>query len=295
MVVNYEHVLTKSSCITLEKEPYTVILQNGLALRVYPDASPNNMKIAQIQKGLVLVLNERELIEEGAGFGVPVAVFSDSTCFSGSAETQITVMFQSTIITKRYHMDTVSKKGWKNTVLPEISIQKFISRKLANAYMGKNTFIRKFFLPAANVRKRVGVKMVYQRTKSRGDIVVTYSINGNSIIINADFRGLNRNCLKKIVILNEQGSTFFQKCSFNGSILVEEQIGAWRLLTADHVCFSNLVGSLNFSLRNLQNCRTFIGREHLNDFLSWVGIEYEAPQDLDSLEYEIKINGNNES
>jgi hypothetical protein len=294
LVANQEPVcLFDSSCTTLPKDSYSVILKGSLALRVYPDTRPHNMKIAQIQKGLVLVLNERELIEEGAGFGVPVAIFSDRTCFSGSAETLIMDNVQSKIVIKRYRIDTVSKKGWKNTVLPEIPILKFISNRLENAYR-KNQFIRKFFFPSVNIRKKIGVKMIYKRIKSRGEIVVTYNINENSIIINADFRGLNRNCLKKIVLLNEQGSTFFRKFSSNGSILVDEQIGGWRLLTANQACFSNLEGSLGFCFRNLSNCRSFIGREYLNEFLSWVGLEYETSPDQDFLEYEIKIIRNDE-
>lgn len=294
MIINHEPIfLVYPNCTTLGKEPYTVILKSSVALRIYSDTRPNNMKIAQIQKGLVLVLNEKELIEEGAGFGVPVAIFSDRTCFSGSAETLIMDKVQSKIIIKRYRMDTVSKKGWKNIVLPESLIQRFISDKLEKAYR-KKPFIRKFFFPGVNIREKIGVKMIYQRIKSRGEVVVTYEISENCINVDADFRGLNRNFLKKIVLLNEQGSTFFQKFNSNGSILVTEQIGAWRLLTADQACFSDLEGSLGFCLKNLQNCRSFIGREHLNDFLSWVGLEYEAPPDQDFLEYEIRIIRSNE-
>jgi hypothetical protein len=279
--------------MTLGKEPYTVTLKSGLALRIYPDTRPNNMKIAQIQKGLVLVLNEKELIEEGAGFGVPAAIFSDRTCFSSSAETLIIDKVQSKIVIKRYRMDTVSKKSWKNIVLPEIPIQRFISDKLENAYH-EIPFIRKFFFPAVDTLKKIGVKMFYKRIKSRGEIIVTYDISENYINIKADLCRLNRTFLKKIVLLNEQGSTFFRKFSSNGSILVDDQIGAWRLLTANRACFSDLEGSLGFCLRNLHDYRSFVGREYLNGFLSWVGLEYEAPPDQDFLEYEIKIIRNNE-
>ena len=294
MIANHEsNRLVESSCSTIWREPYTFILKDNLSLRVYPDTRPHNMKIAQIQKGLVLVLNGKELIEEGAGFGVPVAIFSDRTYFSGSAETIILDKAQKRMVIKRYHMDIVSKKGWKNIVLPELPIQKFISNKLETTYR-KNQFIRKFFFPAVNVRKKIGVKMIYERIKSKGEIIVTYEIREKGIIVNASFRGLDKQRLKKIVLLNEQGSSFFRKLSSNGSVLVDEQIGAWRLLTANQACFSNLESSLDFCLRNLRNCRSFIGREHLNGFLAWIGMEYEAPPNLDSLEYEIRINSRNE-
>ena len=57
-------------------EPMTVDLHGGLSIRVYPDRRPGNLEIAGIQKGLILLDGGLELVEEGAGFGLPIALFS---------------------------------------------------------------------------------------------------------------------------------------------------------------------------------------------------------------------------
>ena len=64
----------------------TVSLGSNLALRIYPDSRPHNLETAQLQKGLVLMVNGKEVVEEGIGFGVPVVIFSDKTYFSSSAQ-----------------------------------------------------------------------------------------------------------------------------------------------------------------------------------------------------------------
>ncbi|HYA22380.1 MAG TPA: hypothetical protein VEG31_04350, partial [Thermoproteota archaeon] len=62
---------------------YTIPLRASLALRIYSDNRPHNLKIAELQKGLILVHDEEELVGEGSGFGVPVLLCSGETYFSG--------------------------------------------------------------------------------------------------------------------------------------------------------------------------------------------------------------------
>ena len=47
------------------------------------------METASLQKGLIMVFDDQELIDEGLGFGVPVAKYDDKTYFPGSAEVSI--------------------------------------------------------------------------------------------------------------------------------------------------------------------------------------------------------------
>jgi hypothetical protein len=54
--------------------PATMAFGSSLALRAYADTRPHVGKITPLQKGLVLVQDGQELIEEGYGFGTPIVV-----------------------------------------------------------------------------------------------------------------------------------------------------------------------------------------------------------------------------
>ena len=71
------------------QNPITIGLANELSVRLYTDSRPHCMETAPLQKGLVLMLGDKELIEEGIGFGVPVVKYEDKTYFSTSADVQV--------------------------------------------------------------------------------------------------------------------------------------------------------------------------------------------------------------
>ena len=60
------------------------------------------METAALQKGLVLVLDGEELIEEGLGFGVPVVKYHDKTSFSIYADVSIQECDYGILVQKRY-------------------------------------------------------------------------------------------------------------------------------------------------------------------------------------------------
>ena len=79
---------TKALSINLQP-PITVPLRGGLAVRLCEDCRPSCMETSSIQKGLVLMLKNQELIEEGVGFGLPKAKYMDKNYFSSFAEVSI--------------------------------------------------------------------------------------------------------------------------------------------------------------------------------------------------------------
>jgi len=83
--------------------PVTLPLSDGLAVRLYADPRPHTGKVARLQKGLVLVVDGQERIEEGFGFGLPLIEVEGQAYLSRSA----TVEQVSDSLVKRYVMDTV--------------------------------------------------------------------------------------------------------------------------------------------------------------------------------------------
>ncbi len=71
------------------QKPLTLPLNNRLSVRLYADCRPHCMETAALQKGLVLMLDGKELVEEGLGFGVPIAKYKDKTYFSSSAQISV--------------------------------------------------------------------------------------------------------------------------------------------------------------------------------------------------------------
>jgi hypothetical protein len=268
--------------------PHVIRLSGNVTARIYGDSRPHNLKTAQLQKGLVLALNGEELAEEGVGIGVPVAIFKDDTYFSTSGELSAHSAGGETIV-KRFILDSVSRKSWKIRALVNNPLYRRLTRAFVHLYRDYAT-TRKALLTLIRLRNRAGVRTVYTKRDPRGQVEVEYRVKEDTLYVSARFSGLDKRNLRKIVVLNEQGSSFFRKFhDSNGSILIDDQIGAWEPVATEWACLSDPDDRLGFCLRRLGGCRLFVGREQLKGHLAWSGLAYEVPSDVDSLSYMIKI------
>jgi len=264
-------------------------MRPNLALRIYADSRPHNLKISSLQKGLILVHNGEELVEEGIGFGVPVAVFKDKTFFSSSARVSIGKDDHGEIIEKVFLLDTSPRRRWKITPLVDNPFYTVVSSFFEKTYTNYPDS-RKFMLPLMELKNRVGVKTNFVRSISKGFVMIRYRIIHGQLDIEADLTGLSVDGLKKLVFLNEQGSTFFKRLvKSDGQDLIDRQIGAWNLINCSQVSFSDLNNSLSFSLRKLPKSQLFIGREYFKGLTAWAGIEYEVEPHLNRFNYSIQF------
>ena len=173
----------------LHGESYTASIKPNLAFRVYADSRPHNLKISSLQKGLVLILDGKELIEEGAGFGVPITVFSDKTYFSSSAQVLVYEAEHSRIIVKRFLMDTSSRRNWKIGSFVDNPFYKRVSSFLEAAYRNYPNS-RKVILPLMGLKNKVGVKTDFIPSEPRGEVTMTYKVKQDRLDIEADLTGL---------------------------------------------------------------------------------------------------------
>ena len=97
-------------------QPITVNLNEHISCRLYNDTRPHCLETAALQKGLVLIVDGKEVIEEGVGFGVPVVLYKDEPYFSSSAECSILNDGNRKILVKSFVMDTVSRKRFGKNV-----------------------------------------------------------------------------------------------------------------------------------------------------------------------------------
>ena len=89
--------------------PLTVPMHDGLALRMYTDTRPHVGKVASLQKGLVLVYEGQEWVEEGYGFGLPIVQAGDVAYLSRHATTSLIQGQDGVTVVKSYTMDVADR------------------------------------------------------------------------------------------------------------------------------------------------------------------------------------------
>ncbi len=270
-------------------EPVTINIGNLISVRLYDDTRPNFLETAPLQKGLVLILDGKELIEEGVGFGVPVVRYADKTYFSSSAEVSVQENGNLCALEKRFALDAVSRKRfWKASYIND-GFYSFFHKFFNKAYKGHKS-LTPVFNRTMELRRAVKIQTEFVKVKPRGTITFKYSFQPNTIKINVDLSDLELSGCQEILLLNEQGSNFFRKYrDSDGLKLFDEKIGAWENVRAKEATLSDDKDALRFTLESSNMAELFRGLERIKGRFSWAGLSYSLHPKRGAFDYVIKL------
>jgi len=286
-IVKEQHTSLRQSVQLLE--PFTFAPDKAISFRIYPDNRPKNMEIANLQKGLVLVTDGTELIEEGAGFGVPIAKYSGTTFFSRSANVFLKQQGDNdAVITKVFLLDSISRKQVHGAFIND-NAYAMIHKTFERAYLHREN-MRPFFDWVMRLRKTLGIETHFTKVTPKGKVVVTYHCYFDHIKVHVDFSAMELTGCQEILILNEQGATFFREHRNNkGIVLNDQKIGAWTRVDAEQAEFSDIKRQVAFSMKKRKEAVLYCGWEQVKDRFSWAGMTYALNPKMAHFSYEIKI------
>ena len=271
--------------------PITVSVGNHVSFRLYPDTRPHCLEISHLQKGLILLLGSKELVDEGIGFGVPIVRYEDKTYFSSSADVT-RVSGNNNMLIKSFVLDTISRKRVGKASYINDSLYSFLRRIFEKAYLNCRKLSPLFNLIMA-LRTTLKVQTDFVKTAPRGTVTVTYTCLPDLVRVNVDLTKLKREGCKQILLLNEQGATFFRKYSdTTGLSLSDHNVGAWAMVKAEEASLSDIAELLSFTLRRVKSAQLFRGWEHTRGRFSWAGLSYSLPADSSNFGYVIKLRMN---
>jgi hypothetical protein len=241
--------------------PHTLSLSQGLELRLYADPRPHTGKVARLQKGLVLVVDGEERIEEGFGFGLPLIQVGEQAYLSRSASVE---RIGETLV-KRYEMDTIDTPSG---------------------------FLRRKYEPVPSIGTVVISYTVESRAK---ESTQEASWPPSRIHVAVDFSEL-RVPWKQAYVMNEQGARFFTRYEEPGLAVEGQAFGKWQPTTAARGCIVAQDRSVQFCVETEEAIPKYYGRERYNQYywvgmyvLSWAGLDLELEAPLDRFEYEIEV------
>ena len=269
--------------------PATINLESYVSCRLYEDTRPHCLETAQLQKGLVLLVEGSEVIEEGMGFGAPVVLYQDRAFFSSSADISVRREGNEMILTKSFTIDAISRKRFGKDFYLNDSLYRFFQKRFHNIYT-RNKDLAAVLTRFIELMKTFGVSTEFQKVSPKGIITVKYAILPRLIEVEIVLSGLDKRGCSQVLILNEQGASFFRKYSdTDGVTLIDGQIGAWEPTEAKEVSLSNLEETTGFSLRNNGGTRLFRGREKVRGRYSWVGFCYFLQPHTSRFRYSIRL------
>jgi hypothetical protein len=246
------------------------------------------MEIAALQKGLVLVYNGSELIEEGAGFGVPITKYSDRTYFSRTANVYVKEQDENSVIIKKvFLLDAISKKQVRGSNIND-DLYSIFHKTFEKSYLHLGN-MRAFFDLIMRLRKNIGIETQFSKVSPKGKVTVTYHCFSDRIKVCVDFSEVDKVGCKEILILNEQGATFFRKHIKGNEVLCDKKIGAWNKVVAEKAEFYDIRNRISFSMEKRDGAILYSGWEQIKDRFSWAGMTYALSPKTSIFNYMIRL------
>ena len=268
-----------------------IALAGSISLQIRePDKVKQSYSSCRIQKGLLLFQGNKDLSEEGIGFGVPILKFGEKTIFPGKGYIELKEHADHTQVMIDYDLnlaETIAFKGRKIENRPLYGVKESLSR-----LHRKYPFSRKILTDGSNaLRRSLDIETGFEEGASAGLARITYTITSDGMIhVRVDLRRIQREIYTEVMIMNEQGANFFDTyCDSKGTILHGEAIGSWQETSCDEVSFRYPKDRLTFTVPKISGSKLFYGRELVEKRLSWAGIAYSISPHIQDFAYEIKI------
>ena len=270
------------------EEPITIPLGNRLSVRLYSDSRPHCLETAALQKGIVLLYDQEELIEEGLGFGVPIAKYHDKTYFSTCAEVSFIEDNYGITLQKRYLLDAISKKVWRGSYIDDEFYSSW-RKRFAKLYLNHKELVPVFNW-LMEFREFAKIKTEFVRIKPKGEVIVNYQVKPATIDINVDFSNLAQNGCEELLVLNEQGSTGFDTyLDSSGLKLAAGRIGGWGTVTAKQALLQNSERQVSFGVCRVSGATLIRGWERTKNRFSWAGLSYSLPPNHETFNYSVEV------
>lgn len=288
----YQLFQKKSSCEGFYME-INIPINRNISLKVAKvSKSSRDYPTARLQKGLLLVYDGQELVEEGVGFGVPILKQGLHTIFPGDLSFSSQRTGRNQIITALFKMNleeritTPRNRSIENKQL--YSIKNYLAAMIRNFPMSRN------LLTAVSNRLRFmfNWETVYKETRYYREVKVIYTIDRikYQVRIDLDTVGALHDCITEVIVMNEQGARYFDRYQdSDGYFLRENEIGCWDEVTADEASFVCDQYRLAYNLRQVKGARLFRGRELIGTRLAWSGFGYSFTPTDESFIYELRI------
>lgn len=261
-----------------------LIKNPGIELGDYP--------ASRIQKGLMLVHENRDLSEEGVGFAVPILKFGHEAIFPGNASITSDKNGDITTVNIDYDMNLVERMAVKNRKRIDsrafYKIKEYFSR-LHREYPQ----FRRFLVQSSNsLRRACGIETRFEKAASAGIVSVVTIVDARkgTIHVDVDMSKVKKEGRTEVNIMNELGANHFDIYrDSNGLFLRGNAIGTWDEIFADGASFIDSRDNIAFTLNMVKGARMFRGRERVKGRLAWSGLAYVLPRDIINFAYDIRI------
>jgi hypothetical protein len=251
------------------------------------DAGSGSVSTSRIQKGLVLEVEDRDLSEEGVGFGLPVLKLGLQPLFPGSWSMSAKEENGLCLIEADFEMNLRARVALQGKI---INNGLFCSAwetfcKIHRDYPRLRGLMS---LSSRNLKKKLDLKDVFSEELTLGFVRASYVVSGSSIDVELRFPRIS-DCTE-LIVLNEQGANWFDTYQdSNGLILTGERIGSWDQIEATHASFVDTVDGIMFTLKRAEGAKMYRGREFADGSLAWSGLAYVLPPWTEKFTYSIEL------
>ena len=215
-------------------ERYPIHNFNGAYLKTV-EAGTGSFPASRIQKGLVLGLGNRDLSEEGVGFGLPVFKIGSEPVFPGSWKTSTTEHNGLCLIKADFEMNLRAEMTRRGKIINSGLV--YLARDTFSKIHRKHPLFRNWISVSSRaLKKRLDLEDVFTEMPNLAYVSASYLICDSRIDVKFRFPAID-GC-REIIIMNEQGANCFDTYKdSDGLILKGEKIGSWDQIKAERCLF----------------------------------------------------------